>query len=160
MAEVLGSRECRDEDDGGSLCDDGDSWCVVDSKENNDVRGWKDAGVNTRPFYSRCCGSNEPNSFQKNFDAAASGDLSVTTRQCDRQKVAESAIEFECWNCRNNIKEQFERQVDDCGRITRWLCYQFEPCMQGLHSLWRPKVDHRAINEYTARHSIASQPVS
>ena len=122
--EVLGSRECRDEDDdGGSLCDDGDSWCVVDSKENHDVRGWKDAGVNTRPLYSRRCGSNEPNSFQKNFDAAASGNLSVTTRQCDRQNVAESTIEVECWNCRNNIKEQFERQVDGCGRITRWRCY-------------------------------------
>lgn len=131
VAEVLSSGKARDEADSGSSWDDGDSGYVVDSKDDRDIGGRKDVGVDAR---NRCRRNNEVDCFRRCFDAA-SGNLSTVTCRCHQKKAVKSFFGVECWHCGNNSKQRFERHFDDYGRITRLRCLE---CGKRLHLPGQP----------------------
>ena len=128
MAEVLGRMNHKFdnvEDDGGSLCSDGDSGYFEDSEADHDV----DRGPDV-PSITCDCGNNEVDGFEKHFDPV-SGDLSrVKCLNCNAEIVLGAFFGIECWYCANNTPERFERHSDDYGRITSLRCLQ---CGRPLH---------------------------
>ena len=120
MAEVLGSMNDEDEDDGGSLWSDGDSGYFVDSEGEHDV----DTSPAVVPPITCDCGNSEVGVFEKHFDPVT-GDLSrVKCLNCDAEIVLGAFFGVECWHCSNDTPDLFERHFDDYGRMTALRCLQ------------------------------------